>query len=312
MTTKVSFLMSVFNEKPAFLERSLTSLLDQSFTAWNALVINDGSTRTDTNEFLRSFATRDPRIRIIEQSNKGLTASLNFGLQQLEAHWVARHDSDDWSHPDRLHRQMHELDSNSHLKILGCQPSLVNEKGKLLFRSSLPQSHEEIEEFFFRGNPFCHGSVIFDREAALAIGGYDETFSCTQDYDFFYRLGRSGRMRNLEASLYYLRRTTTSLSATRPHEQIEATHRIRRQIASDRGLRLQSLPDIASTDGQENHSLRMIDDSLLSGNFLESLRIAARLLQKNPCRKKPWLKLLRAFLFYLIPISKFRGFLFGN
>ena len=90
----------VFNAMP-YLPESLESILRQSYSDFEILVINDGST-DGGRDYLRSV--RDPRLRVVDQENRGLAATRNRMLAEASTPWLARHDADDVAYPHRLAR----------------------------------------------------------------------------------------------------------------------------------------------------------------------------------------------------------------
>src|SRR5580692_1553381 len=95
---KVTVLMPAYNAGK-YIGEAITSVLEQSFTDFELLIINDGST-DNTEKIIRSF--KDSRIVLINQDNKGIAAALNAGLNMARANYIARFDADDICYPDRL------------------------------------------------------------------------------------------------------------------------------------------------------------------------------------------------------------------
>ena len=93
MTIPITVLMSVYNGE-RFLKDSISSVLNQSFTEFEFIIINDGSTDNSIN-IIREFSFIDKRIRIINKQNTGLTNSLNKGIEIANGKWIARVDDDD-------------------------------------------------------------------------------------------------------------------------------------------------------------------------------------------------------------------------
>ena len=114
MAPKVSVLMSVYNAA-AFLREAVESVLAQTFSDFEFVIINDGST-DNSPDILREF--HDPRIRIIDQTNHGLIASLNHGIQISQGQYIARMDVDDRCELDRLALQVRFLDRNPEIALL--------------------------------------------------------------------------------------------------------------------------------------------------------------------------------------------------
>ncbi|HKQ33129.1 MAG TPA: glycosyltransferase family A protein, partial [Thermodesulfobacteriota bacterium] len=116
MTPKVTVLMTVYNGEK-FLNEAIDGILNQTFRDFEFLIINDGST-DGSREIIKSY--KDPRINLVDnESNIGLTASLNRGLSLAGGEYIARQDADDISLPERLEKQISILERNPDIALLG-------------------------------------------------------------------------------------------------------------------------------------------------------------------------------------------------
>lgn len=189
----LSVLMSVYNGE-AFLQRSVESILAQTFTDFEFIIIDDGSTDA-TPTILAQFS--DPRIRVVTQANQGLTRTLNTGLGLSHGRFIARMDADDEAMPDRFQKQVDYLQSQPEVVVLGTGYRQVDLLRNRTLDIIPPQSDEAIRRALLHGNPICHPSVMMRRDALLEAGGYDETFRYTQDYELWSRMAGYGRLHNL-------------------------------------------------------------------------------------------------------------------
>lgn len=210
-TPRVSVLMAVYNGGDA-LSVSLQSMVDQMFTDWEMVVVDDAST-DETCAVVEEFVRRDARFRLITNAkNKGQTACLNQGLGECRGEWVARQDADDISHPRRLAAQVEYVEKHPETMLLGTQGVLIDEGGRRIGLLDVPCEATDIAWCAPFLNPFLHTSVMFRRVAVLAAGGYDESFRIAQDYELWMRLRDQGPMANLAERLVSYRHTETSLS----------------------------------------------------------------------------------------------------
>ncbi len=196
MNPKVTVLMPVYNAEK-YLREAIGSILSQTWSDFEFLIINDGST-DHSREIIRSFDDR--RIRLVDNpSNIGVTKSLNRGLQMARGEFIARQDADDISYPDRLARQMIFLNQNQDVVLLGTRARAINADGKplnIIFR--FPVGSLAIRWYLMFENPFIHSSVVFQRRVICEkLGGYNETFLRTQDFELWSRLGRNYNVDNL-------------------------------------------------------------------------------------------------------------------
>ena len=231
MSPKVSVVMSVYNGE-RYLHKAVDSIFRQTFTDFEFIIIDDGST-DGTGEILKWF--RDDRVLCVRnEENLGLTRSLNKGLALARGEYIARMDADDISMPERLQRQVEYLDQHPHVGLVGVTPVCIDSAGSEQDRLNLLITNEEIQAQLAQANCFCHGSVMFRRECLDAIGFYDETFLLAQDYDLWLRIAELFDVANLPEPLYRLREHNERLSETKEQEQLRYITQAREQAAKRR------------------------------------------------------------------------------
>lgn len=154
----VSVILPVFNGG-TYLKCSIQSILNQTLNDFEFIIIDDGST-DGSAEILQGFASGDKRIRLIQRPNKGLVFSLNEGLSLARGKFIARMDSDDFSHPERLKAQV-ELLERQDADVCGCHFKLISASNKLLSAFIAPINQEAIACTLLTVPPFAHGAVMF-------------------------------------------------------------------------------------------------------------------------------------------------------
>ncbi len=191
----VSVVLPVYNAEQ-FVVEAVESILGQSLTALELVVIDDGSTdRSPT--LLANLAARDPRIRLISRENRGLTRSLNEGLDLATADYVAIMNADDISLPDRLAKQAAFLDVHPQVAAVGTQTRLISGDRSLGPVTRLPESPDAVRAFLPKASPLAHPSVMLRRPLVLAIGGYRPQMEPAEDYDLWLRLAEHHDLANL-------------------------------------------------------------------------------------------------------------------
>jgi len=236
--------MSVYNGE-RYLREAIDSILNQTFTDFEFIVIDDGST-DGTADILRTYT--DPRVRVISQQNQGLTISLNRGIAEAHGIFIARQDADDRSFPERFAIQVAFLSSNKDIALVGSAVEVISGTGKVLATFRHPGESADISEVITKYNCFWHGSVMFRRESFLALGGYSEAFVTAQDYDMWLRFSERYLLANLRDPLYAYRFSADSITVKRMVSQ----HRLAvlaRQLAETRkagGSADELLADVAS------------------------------------------------------------------
>jgi glycosyltransferase involved in cell wall biosynthesis len=210
MKPKITVLMSVFNEQ-TYLRAAIESILNQTFSDFEFLIIDDGSIEP-IGDLVSDY--RDGRIRSFRQENMGLAKSLNTGLGLARGDYVARMDADDVCSTDRLELQIKEMEAHSQIDLLGSFFDIIDEKGKLL------ETKELIIDPIYRlwklqfHNNYGHGTVMLNKQSVLKNGMYDETFLYAQDYDFWSRLSGKKNTGIIPEVLYHYRMVEQSGQAS--------------------------------------------------------------------------------------------------
>lgn len=220
---RVSVIMSVYNGEQ-YLTEAIDSILNQTFTDFEFIIINDGST-DGTADILRSY--EDPRLRIVEQENIGLTRSLNRGILLAQGEYIARMDDDDLSLPERLDRQVAFLNAHPEVGILGTACRIVDEVSTQEWEMHPPLSDGQIRQRLIRGNPFIHSSVMMRKSILQAVGGYNEAYPYIQDYELWVRLAAHTRLANLPDVLHVRRFHWGAISTTKRTELLRLWLRMR-------------------------------------------------------------------------------------
>ena len=211
MPTPVTIIMPVYNAE-RYLAGALQSLLAQTFSEFQLLAIDDGST-DESLSILRRYARHDLRIRIVSRENRGLVATLNEGLHLSRSELVARMDSDDMSLPCRLEWQVAHMEAHPDVVCLGGYYDLIDHRGRLLTTMKPPTDHAGIEKEMLAGHtPICHPSAMVRRQIALKAGGYDPSMMLAEDLDLWLRMGELGMLANLPMSLVRYRLHGASVS----------------------------------------------------------------------------------------------------
>ena len=209
MAPQLSVIMSAYNSSET-IERAIASILNQSFSDFELIVMNDGST-DDTEEKILSIA--DERIKYHPLDHSGLPRALNFGVSQAVSEIMVRHDSDDWSEPDRLARQIRCLEKDKDLALVASWHNVVDIDGKYLGLKPTASDDAAIKKMLRWRNPFCHGSVAVRKSALEQVGGYNEALLFTQDYDLWLKMAASGmKFSCIPAPLYNYSITPDSIA----------------------------------------------------------------------------------------------------
>jgi glycosyltransferase involved in cell wall biosynthesis len=153
-TPQVTVVLPVYNAE-AHLAAAVESVLSQTFADFEVLAINDGST-DGSGAILTRYAAANPRLRVIDQPNRGLIEVLNRGVREARGRWVARMDADDVCLPRRLERQVAHLAAHPDVALLGGWVATIDEAGRLLADVvPFPVTHDECGRRSAAGRGSC-------------------------------------------------------------------------------------------------------------------------------------------------------------
>ena len=215
----ISVCMPVYNAR-RYVGEAIESILRQTFRNFEFLIIDDGSTDRSL-AILERYAARDARIRLSSRPNAGYVVRLNEMLDQARGEFIARMDADDVALPERFARQVEFLRGHPEVNVVGGAQEMIDSKGHHLKIHSDPVGHEEIQERAMAGIcPINHPSVMMQREAVLAVGGYRVEMMPAEDLDLWLRMGERGRLANLPDVITRYRLHELSVSASLQHRQL--------------------------------------------------------------------------------------------
>ena len=220
MRPRISVVMAVYNDR-RFVEAAIRSVLDQTVVDFEFIIVDDGGS-DGTLDLVARLAATDRRIRVVEQVHAGLTKALNRGLRLAEGAYVARLDADDVAAPERLEKQISYLEAHTDIAACGTLGWLIDESGKRIGEKNLAISSDEIYRRLLWNNQCIHSSLCFRRDLLEKIGGYDETFERSQDYELILRLAAKYPIGNLSERLISWRVSAASLSWSGKRQEWDA------------------------------------------------------------------------------------------
>ncbi len=185
-----------------YLKDVLNYLNKQTLKDFEIIVVDDGST-DGTLLFLNEYALSENKITVLSNPIKGRGKALNFGLKHCNGEYIAINDSDDFSLNHRLEKQVNFLDNNSDYGLVGSMSVLrMLDTGNIIEHSQeRPIENEEIRKFFIKGQPIQHVTVMFRKDLALKVGGYNEHIKFLFDRDIFLKFARLSKLHNLNEVL---------------------------------------------------------------------------------------------------------------
>ena len=163
---KVSVVMPVYNGMP-FLPQALGSILDQTFSDFELVIVNDCST-DNSKEYIK--AVKDDRIVFVDlEQNQGVTGALRAGMEKVRGEYIARLDADDEALPERLSKQVQFLDENPEVGICGSSYYLIGDDDKKKKEINIGKDDLDIRWKALFKNPFVHSTVMIRRNILLSF-----------------------------------------------------------------------------------------------------------------------------------------------
>lgn len=184
---QITVLMTVFNGG-AYLKMAVESVLKQTFTDFEFLIIDDCSL-DQSRENILSF--KDERIKLIKnETNLGQTRSLNKGLALAQGRYIARIDADDFVFPTWLEKALALLKAQPLAAVVSCKAVVVDEHHKIRRILRTACCYEQMVLRSLTATPLNHVGAIYKADVIASVGGYDETFKIAADFELWSKLIR--------------------------------------------------------------------------------------------------------------------------
>jgi len=197
----VSIIMGVYNDDTT-LVRCLESIMNQTYTEWEFIICNDGST-DKTADILEDYHNKDSRIKVLHNTeNMRLAATLNRCLEIANGEYVARMDADDECIPERIEKQVEYLEGHKNVDCVGCNMMIFDESGDIGIRESI---ENPVKEDMLIKTPFFHPTIMMKKEVFDSLKGYrvSEKTMRAEDLDLWFRFFKANyRGHNIQETLY--------------------------------------------------------------------------------------------------------------
>ena len=209
-TIPITVLMSVYNGEN-HLEEAIESILKQTFTNFEFIIIDDGSEDTSL-KIINNY--KDKRISLLKnKQNIGLSASLNNGIKLSKGKYIARMDADDISLPERLEKQYNFMERNTAIGIVGAGYHIINELGEHMGTYIYPDNPVAIQWKLLAGPVFPHPTVMMRKKILIENNlSYNEEYFVTQDYDLWCKMIQFTKGSNFPEVLIHYRHHEESKS----------------------------------------------------------------------------------------------------
>ncbi|MFT3992672.1 MAG: glycosyltransferase family 2 protein [Dysgonomonas sp.] len=208
---KVSVLMPVYNAQK-YLAEAIDSIIAQTYSDWELIIINDGST-DDSENIILSY--KDSRIKYSKNTqNRGLIYTRNKMIELASGEYLAFLDSDDIAYPERLKHQIDFLDKNPDYGLCGTWSEMINEQGSKIKKLQLSDQNDEIQCTLLFSSTFVQSSIMI-RKQLLIEHPYDEKYPLAEDFDLWCRLSRVCKLSNIPICLTKYRWHSSNISKSK-------------------------------------------------------------------------------------------------
>lgn len=309
----ISVVMAVRNGAGA-LAQTVDSVLRQEGCDFELIVVDDGSI-DEVPALLARLQSTDPRLRVITQTNAGLTRALVAGCGEARGQFIARIDAGDIALPGRLSAQAEALHADADLTFVSCVTRIVEPQGRLLLlqrgtgaatfpaRILAPELPHGVSD-----GPSAHASVMFRRDAYVAVGGYRPEFYFGQDWDLWYRLAEVGKFQLIPRTLLEMSLGTDNISLQYRTDQ-QHYARLSREALRLRQAGRSEAPVLAAAEalrpvsrrppgrGVTSAGLYFIGECLRRNRDLVPARqYFRRALRQDPGNWRAWIRLAQALV----------------
>jgi glycosyltransferase involved in cell wall biosynthesis len=227
----ISVIMSVYNEKEAWLIESIESILKQTYKNIEFIIILDNPNNKEAKKTIEYYKNKDSRVVFIQnETNLGLTKSLNKGLEFAKGKYIARMDADDVAVDIRLQYQIDYLKKNRDTGLVSGNIIYINEDNDIFDKSDYKNmKNHDFKKTIIDYDPFAHPTWMFKKSILQKLKNYRDINSA-EDYDFICRaLINSISCGIIEEPLLYYRVRSSSITESNKIRQIYETERIKKE-----------------------------------------------------------------------------------
>lgn len=282
---KFSIVLPTYN-RAFYLNEALASVFAQTYTDYELIVIDDGST-DKTPEVIRQYG---PRLRFFHQKNQGRSAARNFGIRQAHGELIAFLDSDDHWLPDKLQRQAAFFEHHPGISFLYGHVNMISDNGSFLdaltaeTQALWARSHEKGETYENWALQCCCflSSVVIRKTHLDKVGEFDSLMEPNEDLDLYLRIAREGKIGFLEGK---------PLTDYRVHPGNSGNERLARSAVQVATKHLERLTSVHPSQEGQNRLVR---------NFYLLMSRSHFVLQETSKGRECFMKALRQDLFTLL------------
>jgi len=235
----VSVAMAVCNVE-RFLAESVESVLGQTFTDFEFIIVDFGST-DNSKAIAAGYAAKDSRIRVYEIPPRGLAEARNAACSHARGSYIAVMDADDVCLPERLKWEVDFMEGNPQVGLVGGAVDWIDSTGRSLGLHVFPTEDREIKLALETRFPFCHPTILMRHAVFSEVGGYRNPFVFAHDYDLGVRVSERFRCANLKQEVLKYRIHPHQVSLRRQQQQTLCRLAAQASVAFRKGGKLDPL-----------------------------------------------------------------------
>lgn len=207
--SRVSIILPTYNGE-RYLKQSVDSIINQTFTDWELIIVNDCS-KDRTANIVDDYVEKDERIKVIHnKENQKLPSSLNIGFMQATGDYFTWTSDDNCFEKEAIVKMVDFLDSNEQIPMVRADMSIIDNESNIIGYSDKFDN----QKMFI--NNYVGACFMYRKEVAHMIGGYSKDLFCVEDYDYWIRIiEKYGGIGNIEEVLYRYRNHSGSLTNTK-------------------------------------------------------------------------------------------------
>lgn len=222
--SKISVIMSVYNEKEIWLKKAVDSVLAQTYKNFEFIIVLDNPGNTKLKTIIEEYKKKDNRIIfLINDINLGLARSLNKGIKISKGSYIARMDADDICTNDRFEKQLKYFNLNKNIDLLTTKAYFIDEKNKVIGKSTVFNNSEQLEKSLRYKNRLIHPTWMIKSSTIRNINGYNNV-PYAEDYDLAYRLVLGGyKIDQINEFCLYYRIRLNGISRSRFYDGLKVS-----------------------------------------------------------------------------------------
>ena len=229
----VSIIMSTYNDA-AYIKEAIDSVLTQSYTDWEFIIINDAST-DNSDAIIKDYVKNDNRFKyLLNKKNKKQAVNLNTCISLAKGQYLAVLDSDDvWIDIHKLKKQVNFLNKHPKYGFVGSWAYLTDKNNNRISLLQFPETDSAIRKYMLIENCFMHDTVLMRKTSVDRIGGYNTKLRSTHDYCLWLKLGLTGKMYIMKDYMLNYRQNPKGSTLSKYNQQLEETSKIIKEFKNN-------------------------------------------------------------------------------